>query len=112
MNNAALPYRSLIALTAISPDVSADLRHLEDLIDYAWRFDTGGLVPYEIATVVVPDLACLDRLHGVDLLHHHFDVTWCGCGAPKSAWHWSIHDFRTMVTGYYPNRARHGLAAY
>jgi hypothetical protein len=100
MDARALPYRTLIELTAISPDVSADLRRLDTLVRYAYDHDTAGLVPYEVATALVHDLGALDRLHAVDLLHHHFDVSFCGCGAPKSAWHWSIHNFRALVESY------------
>lgn len=108
MNARALRYRTLIELNAISPDVSADLRRLDTLVQYAYEHDTAGLVPYEIAGVLIPDIGALDRLHSVDLIHHYFDVSWCGCGAPKSAWHWAIHDFRALAESY---RRAHVVAA-
>lgn len=110
MNESVLPYRRLLALTEISPDLSADLRRLYTLVSFAWEHDTGGLVAYEIAQALIHDGAALTRLNDVDLLHHHFDVTWCGCGVPKSAWHWSIHDYHRLVSGYW--RAAHGVATH
>lgn len=97
MNHSALPYPIVMQLYKLSPDICADLRHLETLVGYAWDHDTGGLIPYEMAPVLVRDPAALDRLNAVDLIHHWFDISCCGCHAPKSAWHYSIHDFRHLA---------------
>jgi len=96
MNTEILPYQSLLTLNRMSPDIAADLRVLEELVTYAHDHDTGGLVAYEVAGQLIANPAALDRLNACDLLHHHFDITWCGCHAPKSAWHWSIHNFRHL----------------
>lgn len=108
MNHSALTYQSIMQLNEISPDISTDLRHLETLVRYAWDHDTGGLIPYEIAPILVPDSSALDRLDDVDLIHHYFDVAACGCHAPKSAWHYAIHNFRRLAT---PNRRPRAVAA-
>lgn len=96
MDQNALPYQCLMTLTAMSPDVAADLRALEQLVDYAHDHDTGGLVAYDVAAQLVHRCDVLDRLNAADLLHHYYDITPCGCHAPKSAWHWAIHDFRHL----------------
>jgi hypothetical protein len=108
MNSSALPYQSLMTLNEMSPDVAADLRVLDALVTYAYDHDTGGLVAYDVAEQFVSSRGALDRLNACDLLHHHFDIVWCGCHAPKSAWHWSIHDFRHLSAR--PTR-RHDVVA-
>lgn len=86
-----LPYTRLMLLADLSPNLTADVDALYRLADYALTYDTGGLIPREIATALVPDPRRVDRLQRAELLHDAPGVAWCRCAALTAPACWSVH---------------------
>ena len=79
------------------PDTAdVDLAVFNRLLAFAWQFDTGGTVPFEILHDLAPRIDVVDRLYEADLLHLECDVAWCGCATAARPGHASIHDFRAI----------------